>query len=39
LSCAWAPANAADAGAAAAALDQAFQKAATELVVWVSGVI
>ena len=34
-----APASAADAGAAAAALDQAFQKAATELVVWVSGAI
>jgi len=34
-----APAKAADAKAAAAALDAAFNKAATELVVWVSGVI
>lgn len=34
-----APAKAADASAAAAALDQAFGKAAIELVVWVAGVI
>ncbi|HXN43530.1 MAG TPA: ABC-type transport auxiliary lipoprotein family protein, partial [Xanthobacteraceae bacterium] len=34
-----APAKAADAPAAAAALDEAFGKAATELVVWVGGVL
>jgi phospholipid/cholesterol/gamma-HCH transport system substrate-binding protein len=34
-----APAKAADVAGAAAALDQAFGKAATELVVWVAGVI
>jgi phospholipid/cholesterol/gamma-HCH transport system substrate-binding protein len=34
-----APAKAADAPAAAAALDEAFGKAATELVVWVAGVL
>ena len=34
-----APAKAADAPAAAAALNEAFGKAATELVVWVAGVI
>src|SRR5215471_10460113 len=34
-----APAKAADASSAAAALDQAFGKAATELVVWVAGAI
>ncbi len=33
------PATAADASAAAAALDTAFGKVATELVVWASGLI